>query len=99
MSILVDQNTRVLIQGITGREGTFHARGCREYGTTIVAGVTPGGGGAGDEEGAGFDTGRQAGPKNGAEGALIFLAPPPAAGAPLPAGAARIPLGGVSPPG
>ena len=41
MSILVDESTRLLVQGITGREGSFHARRCREYGTNLVAGVTP----------------------------------------------------------
>ncbi|MGH7273110.1 MAG: succinate--CoA ligase subunit alpha, partial [Nitrospiria bacterium] len=42
MSILVNKSTRVIVQGITGKEGSFHARACREYGTQIVAGVTPG---------------------------------------------------------
>ena len=46
MSILVDENTRVLVQGITGREGSFHATRCMEYGTNVVAGVTPGRGGS-----------------------------------------------------
>ena len=45
MSILVDRSTRVVVQGITGREGAFHAARCKEYGTTIVGGVTPGKGG------------------------------------------------------
>ena len=45
MSILVDKNTRVLVQGITGREGAFHAARCKEYGTQVVGGVTPGKGG------------------------------------------------------
>ena len=45
MGILVDENTRVLVQGITGREGSFHARACMAYGTNVVAGVTPGRGG------------------------------------------------------
>ena len=45
MSILVNQNTRLIVQGITGREGTFHAKGCAEYGTKVVGGVTPGKGG------------------------------------------------------
>ena len=50
MSILVDENTRLLVQGITGREGTFHALRCMEYGTNLVAGVTPGRGGTTWEE-------------------------------------------------
>ncbi|HJX86158.1 MAG TPA: succinate--CoA ligase subunit alpha, partial [Gemmatimonadales bacterium] len=45
MSILVDRNTRVLVQGITGKEGAFHAARCKEYGTQVVGGVTPGKGG------------------------------------------------------
>ena len=45
MSIWVGKNTRLLVQGLTGREGTFHALACREYGTQVVAGVTPGKGG------------------------------------------------------
>ncbi len=81
MSVLVDQNTRVLIQGITGREGTFHARGCREYGTKIVAGVTPGRGGTVHEDVPVFDTVRQAVQKTGAEVSLIFVPPASAADA------------------
>jgi succinyl-CoA synthetase alpha subunit len=42
MAVLVDKNTRLIVQGITGREGTFHAKGCAEYGTKVVGGVTPG---------------------------------------------------------
>ena len=61
MSILVDQETKVVVQGITGREGTFHARGCREYGTKIVAGVTPGRGGTVHEEVPVFSTACQIG--------------------------------------
>ena len=45
MSILVDENTRLMVQGITGKEGSFHAKRCKEYGTNLVAGVTPGRGG------------------------------------------------------
>ncbi|MGH7364739.1 MAG: succinate--CoA ligase subunit alpha, partial [Candidatus Methylomirabilales bacterium] len=45
MSVLVDRATRLLVQGITGKEGSFHARACREYGTKVVAGITPGKGG------------------------------------------------------
>ncbi len=46
MSVLVGKETRLLVQGITGREGLFHATGCRDYGTTVVGGVTPGKGGS-----------------------------------------------------
>ena len=45
MAVLIDENTRVVVQGITGREGSFHARACKAYGTNVVAGVTPGKGG------------------------------------------------------
>ena len=92
MSILVDQGTRVVVQGITGREGTFHARGCREYGTKIVAGVTPGRGGTVHEEVPVFDTVRQAVEKTGAEVSLIFVPPAAAADAILEAADAGIRL-------
>jgi len=92
MSILVDQETKVVVQGITGREGTFHARGCREYGTKIVAGVTPGRGGTVHEEVPVFDTVRQAVEKTGAEVSLIFVPPPAAADAILEAADAGIRL-------
>ncbi|HYS78461.1 MAG TPA: succinate--CoA ligase subunit alpha [Candidatus Dormibacteraeota bacterium] len=92
MSVLVDQNTRVLIQGITGREGTFHARGCREYGTKIVAGVTPGRGGTVHEDVPVFDTVRQAVQKTGAEVSLIFVPPASAADAILEAADAGVRL-------
>jgi succinyl-CoA synthetase alpha subunit len=92
MSILVDQETKVVVQGITGREGTFHARGCREYGTKIVAGVTPGRGGTVHEEVPVFDTVRQAVEKTGAEVSLIFVPPAAAADAILEAADAGIRL-------
>jgi len=92
MSILVDQGTKVVVQGITGREGTFHARGCREYGTKIVAGVTPGRGGTVHEEVPVFDTVRQAVEKTGAEVSLIFVPPAAAADAILEAADAGIRL-------
>src|SRR5207245_10904703 len=60
MSILVDGESRVVVQGITGREGTFHARQCRDYGTKIVAGVTPGRGGAPHEGVPVYDPMREA---------------------------------------
>ncbi|MGA8044385.1 MAG: succinate--CoA ligase subunit alpha, partial [Terracidiphilus sp.] len=46
MAVLVDKNTRLIVQGLTGKEGTFHAKGCAEYGTNVVGGVTPGKGGS-----------------------------------------------------
>ena len=92
MSILVDGRTRVLVQGITGREGSFHARGCREYGTQIVAGVTPGRGGTIHEEVPVFDTVREAVEKTGAEASMILVPPAAAADAILEAADAGLGL-------
>ena len=81
MSILIGRETRLLVQGITGREGEFHARACQEYGTTVVAGVTPGKGGQVVLDGTVpvFDTVADAVRETGADTSLIFV---PAAGAP-----------------
>jgi len=92
MSILVDRHTRLLVQGITGREGSFHARMCREYGTQVVAGVTPGKGGSEHEGTPVFDTVRQAVEKTGANVSVIFVPPPFAADAILEAVDAELPL-------
>ncbi|HEY8057075.1 MAG TPA: succinate--CoA ligase subunit alpha [Terriglobales bacterium] len=92
MSILVDRHTRLLVQGITGREGSFHARMCREYGTQVVAGVTPGKGGADHEGTPVFDTVRQAVAQTGANVSVIFVPPPFAADAILEAVDAELPL-------
>jgi len=92
MSILVGAASRVVVQGLTGREGTFHARQCREYGTRIVAGVTPGRGGSTHEEVPVFDTVRQAVEAQGADVSLIFVPPPAAADAILEAADAGIGL-------
>ena len=92
MSILVDRNTRLLVQGITGREGSFHARMCREYGTNVVAGVTPGKGGTTHEGTPVYDTVRQAVAQTGANVSVIFVPPPFAADAILEAVDAEIPL-------
>ena len=75
MSILVDKKTRLAVQGITGKEGTFHAKACRDYGTTVVAGVTPGKGGTRHEGVPVFDTVREAVAKEGANTTLIFVPP------------------------
>ncbi|OGL44760.1 MAG: succinate--CoA ligase subunit alpha, partial [Candidatus Schekmanbacteria bacterium RBG_13_48_7] len=75
MSILVDENTRVVVQGITGSEGTFHTKKCIEYGTKIVAGVTPGKGGTNVEGVPVFDCVMDAVKKEGANTALIFVPP------------------------
>jgi succinyl-CoA synthetase alpha subunit len=78
MSIFVNKDTRVLVQGITGKEGSFHARNCLEYGTKIVAGVTPGKGGQKMDDVPVFNTIEQAVQATGAEAALIFVPPPSA---------------------
>jgi succinyl-CoA synthetase alpha subunit len=76
MSILIDKNTRVVFQGITGSEGSFHARQCMEYGTSVVAGVTPGKGGQKFEEKAPiFNRVIDAVEKEGANAACIFVPP------------------------
>ncbi len=90
MSVLVDAGSRVVVQGITGREGTFHARQCREYGTKVVAGVTPGRGGTDHDGVPVFDTVREAVERQGSDVSLIFVPPAAAADAILEAAAAGI---------
>lgn len=92
MSILVDQSTRVIVQGLTGREGTFHAKACAEYGTKIVCGVTPGKGGSTHEGWPIFNTVEDAVRTTDANCALIFVPPPFAADAIMEAAAADVPL-------
>jgi succinyl-CoA synthetase alpha subunit len=92
MAVLVDKNTRLIVQGITGREGTFHAKGCAEYGTKVVGGVTPGKGGTVHEGWPVFDTVHQAVEKTGANVTVIFVPPPAAADAILEANDAGVPL-------
>ena len=76
MGILVDENSRVLVQGITGREGSFHARACMAYGTNVVAGVTPGRGGATFEDTVPvFNSVEEAVAQTQANMALIFVPP------------------------
>jgi succinyl-CoA synthetase alpha subunit len=92
MSILVDKSTRVLVQGITGREGSFHAGQMRLYGTNVVAGVTPGKGG-GEHEGVPlFDSVAEAVARTGANASAVFVPPPFAADAILECVAAGMPL-------
>ena len=92
MSILVGENTRLLVQGITGREGSFHAQRCREYGTNLVAGVTPGRGGQSvDGDVPVFNTVEEAVEKTGANCSLIFVPPAFAADAIVESVAAGIP--------
>jgi len=81
MSILVDKNTKVICQGITGSAGKFHALGCRDYGTQMVGGVTPGKGGQDVEGIPVFDTVEEAVDKTGADATMIFVPPPFAADA------------------
>jgi succinyl-CoA synthetase alpha subunit len=92
MSVLVDENTRLIVQGITGKEGTFHAKGYAEYGTKVVGGVTPGKGGTTHEGWPVFDTVAQAVEKTGANATVIFVPPPFAADAILEAEDAGLPL-------
>ena len=92
MSILVDRATRVVVQGITGREGAFHAARCKEYGTTIVGGVTPGKGGTTHEGFPVWNTVAESVAGEGANCALIFVPPPAAADAIMESAAASVPL-------
>jgi succinyl-CoA synthetase alpha subunit len=92
MSVLVDKSTRLIVQGITGREGTFHAKGCAEYGTKVVGGVTPGKGGTTHEGWPVFDTVHKAVEETGANVTVIFVPPPFAADAILEANDAGVPL-------
>ena len=92
MAVLVNKETRLIVQGITGKEGTFHAKGCAEYGTKVVGGVTPGKGGTTHEGWPVFDTVEEAMEKTGANATVIFVPPPFAADAILEANAAKLPL-------
>jgi succinyl-CoA synthetase alpha subunit len=90
MSILVDENTRVVVQGITGREGTFHTRQMLQYGTAVVGGVTPGKGGQTAEGVPVFNSVQEAVEREGANAACIFVPPPFAADAVMEAACAGI---------
>src|ERR1700693_4999638 len=92
MSILADKGTRGLVQGITGKEGTFHALRCKEYGTQVVGGVTPGKGGTTHEGFPVWNTVEEAVKATGADCALIFVPPPAAADAIMEAADAGMPL-------
>ncbi len=92
MSVLVGNETRLIVQGITGKEGTFHAKGCAEYGTKVVGGVTPGKGGTTHEGWPVFDTVADAVKETGANATVIFVPPPFAADAILEAEDAGLPL-------
>src|SRR3954447_4546964 len=92
MAVLVDKNTKLLVQGLTGKEGTFHAKACAEYGTKIIGGVTPGKGGTTHEGWPIFNTVQDAVDKTGANATVIFVPPPYAADAIMEAADAEIEL-------
>ena len=92
MSVLIDKSTRLLVQGLTGREGTFHAKQAAAYGTTVVGGVTPGKGGTTHEGWPVFDTVQRAVKKTGANASVIFVPPPFAADAVMEAADAGLAL-------
>jgi len=92
MAILVNENTKLLVQGITGREGTFHTQQAVAYGTKVVAGMTPGKGGANVDGIPVFNTVREAKESTGANASVIFVPPPFAADAIMEAADAGIPL-------
>ena len=92
MAILLDKSTRLLVQGLTGREGTFHAKQAAAYGTTIVGGVTPGKGGSTHEGWPVFNTCQQAVQATGANASVIFVPPAFAADAIMEAADSGIPL-------
>src|SRR4029078_9425978 len=92
MSILIDKNTRLLVQGLTGREGTFHAKAAAAYGTTVVGGVTPGKGGTTHEGWPVFNTVAECVQATGANASFIFVPPAGGADAILEAADAGLPL-------
>jgi succinyl-CoA synthetase alpha subunit len=92
LSILVDEHTRVVVQGITGKEGSFHTRQMIEYGTRIVSGVTPGKGGTEHEGVPVFDTVAGAVAATGANASIVYVPPPFAADAIMEAADAGLPL-------
>ena len=92
MSVLINNNTKLLVQGITGSQGMLHTRGCRDYGTNVVAGVTPGKGGQDFEGVPIYNTVLEAVKATGANASMILVPPPFAADAIMEAAGAEIPL-------
>jgi succinyl-CoA synthetase alpha subunit len=92
MAVLIDKNTRLLVQGITGREGTFHAKAAQAYGTNVVGGVTPGKGGTTHEGWPVFNTVAECVAATGANASVIFVPPPGGADAVLEAADAGLDL-------
>ena len=92
MAVLLDSNTRLIVQGLTGREGTFHAKAAAAYGTKVVGGVTPGKGGTTHEGWPVFNTVADAVRETGANASVIFVPPPFAADAIMEAADADVPL-------
>jgi succinyl-CoA synthetase alpha subunit len=92
MAVLIDKNTRLLVQGITGREGTFHAKAAQAYGTNVVGGVTPGKGGTTHEGWPVFNTVAECLAATGANASVIFVPPPGGADAVLEAADAGLDL-------
>jgi succinyl-CoA synthetase alpha subunit len=92
MAVLIDKSTRLIVQGLTGKEGTFHAKQAAAYGTTVVGGVTPGKGGTTHESWPIFDTVQEAAQKTRANASVIFVPPPFAADAVMEAADAGIAL-------
>ena len=92
MSVLINNNTKLLVQGITGSQGMLHTRGCRDYGTNVVSGVTPGKGGQDFEGVPIYNTVQEAVKATGANASMILVPPPFAADAIMEAADAEIPL-------
>jgi succinyl-CoA synthetase alpha subunit len=92
VAVLVDKETRLLVQGLTGKEGTFHTKQAIEYGTNVVAGVTPGKGGQSHEGIPVFNTVSEAVDETGANASVIFVPPPFAADAIMEAAAVDLPV-------
>ena len=92
MAVLIDKSTRLIVQGLTGREGTFHAKAAQAYGTNVVGGVTPGKGGTTHEGWPVFNTVAEAVNATGANASVIFVPPPGGADAVMEAADANLPL-------